>query len=153
MADDRDREMLIRVEQQLANSSQNQQTILEDLREIFKRLERDSKVVTVISGDIKGHMDSSVIRWTNLEKRLLEMERRLGTIENKLEDNSRSVIMEREERTKAITVEREERSKDNEERKNFEQGVRATVNTVSWVIGALASLATAISVASLLLKH
>jgi predicted RND superfamily exporter protein len=148
--DDRDREMLIRVEQQLSNSTQNQQTILEDLREIFQRLEHDSKVVTVISGDIKGHLDSSIIRWSGLEKRLLEMERRLETIENRLEDNSQNVIIEREGRTEALTREREERSRDNEERKNFEQRVRATVNTIAWIIGTLASAATAISVVTLL---
>jgi len=151
--EERDRDMLIRVEQQLANASQNQTTIISDLREIFNRLERDSKMVTTISGDLKGHLDSSVIRWSNLEKRLNELERRLEGIEDKMDDNSDCITTEREERTQAITVEREGRSKDNEERKNFEQSVRASVSTVSWIIGALAGLATVISVAALFIKH
>jgi septal ring factor EnvC (AmiA/AmiB activator) len=150
--EDRDRDMLIRVEQQLANASQNQKTILEDLRDIFNRLERDSKMVTTISGDLKAHLESSVIRWSNLEKSLSELERRLEGIENKIDSNADSITVEREERTDAITSEREGRSKDNEERKNFEQSVKASVNTVSWILGALAGLATIISVAALFIK-
>ena len=151
--EERDRDMLIRVEQQLANASQNQKTILEDLRDIFNRLERDSKMVTTISGDLKAHLESSVIRWSNLEKSLFELERRLGGIEDKIDSNADNITVEREERTDAITSEREERSKDNEERKNFEQSVKASVNTISWIIGALAGLATIISVAALFIKH
>jgi transposase len=151
--EDRDREMLIRVEQQLTNASQNQKTIIEDLKEIFNRLERDSKLVTSISGDLKAHLESSVIRWSGLERRLSEMERRLEGIENKIDVNAESITMEREERTEAITIEREGRSKDNEQRKNFEQSVRASVNTISWIIGALAGLATIISVAGLIIKQ
>jgi transposase len=151
--EDRDREMLIRVEQQLTNASQNQKTIIEDLKEIFNRLERDSKLVTSISGDLKAHLESSIIRWSGLERRLSEMERRLEGIENKIDANAESITKEREERTEAITTEREERSKDNEQRKNFEQGVRASVNTISWIIGALAGLATIISIAGLIIKQ
>jgi septation ring formation regulator EzrA len=151
--EDRDREMLIRVEQQLTNASQNQKTIIEDLKEIFNRLERDSKLVTSISGDLKAHLESSVIRWSGLERRLSEMERRLEGIGNKIDVNAESITKEREERTEAITIEREGRSKDNEQRKNFEQSVRASVNTISWIIGALAGLATIISVAGLIIKQ
>jgi chromosome segregation ATPase len=151
--EDRDRDMLIRVEQQLANASQNQKTILEDLREIFNRLERDSKLVTSISGDLKAHLESSVIRWSNLEKRLSEMERRLEGIEKKIDFNAESITMEREERTEAVTAEREGRAKDNEERKNFEQSVRSSFNTVAWIIGALASIATIVSVLGIIVRH
>lgn len=151
--EDRDKEMIIRVEQQLANASQNQRTIIEDLKEIFNRLERDSKLVTSISGDLKAHLESSVIRWSGLERRLSEIERRLEGIENKIDVNAKSITKEREERTEAITIEREERSKDSEQRKNFEQGVRASVNTVSWIIGALAGMATIISIAGLIIKQ
>lgn len=151
--EDRDRDMLIRVEQQLANASQNQKTISEDLRDIFNRLERDSKMVTTISGDLKAHLESSIIRWTNLEKALSELERRLGGIEDKIDMNADNITIEREERTDAITSEREERSKDNKQRENFEQGVKASVNTISWIIGALAGIATIISVVALFIKH
>ena len=151
--EDRDRDMLIRVEQQLANATQNQATIIEDLREIFNRLERDSKTVTTISGDLKGHLESSVIRWSNLEKRLNELDRRLEGIEEKIDLNTRNIIIEKEERTEAITIERENRSKDNEESKNFEQGVRATISSASWLIGALAGIATIISVFAIFLEH
>ncbi len=151
--EDRDRDMLIRVEQQLANASQNQAAISVDLKDIFGRLERDSKMVTMISGDLKGHLESSILRWANLEKRLNDIEKKLEGIEEKIAINADDITEEREERTEAITKEREERSKDNEDRKNFEQGVRTSVSTVSWIIGALAGLATVISVATLFVKH
>lgn len=151
--EDRDRDMLIRVEQQLANASQNHKTILDDLREIFSRLERDSKMVTSISGDLKAHLESSVIRWSNLEKRLSEMERRLEGIEHKIDINAECITIEREERTEAITAEREERNRDHEEQTKFEQGVKASFNTVVWIIGALASFASIISVLGIIIKR
>lgn len=151
--EDRERDMLIRVEQQLANASQNQKTILEDLREIFSRLERDSKMVTSIAGDLKAHLESSVIRWSNLEKRLSEMERRLEGIEKKIDFNADCITAEREERTEAITAEREGRVKDREEQGKFEQSVKASFNTVAWIVGALASIATIISVFGVIVTH
>jgi hypothetical protein len=148
-----DRDMLIRVEQSLQNTRSDQTKILEDLRTIFNRLEQESKVITVISGDLKAHLESSIIRWTNIDKDIVELSRRLSTLEDKYDDITQSIVEEREERTKSDNGEREERAKAHQESENFQREVKASVNTVGWIIGALASLATIISVISIFITH
>ena len=143
--EDRDREMLIRVEQQLVNATQNQSQILEDLREIFKRLEQDSKVVTTVSGDLKAHLESSNIRWSNMEKLLTELERKILALDRKVDKNSDDITSEREERNQAITNEREARSKEDKERETFETEFKASFKTISWIVGALSSIAIIVS--------
>lgn len=147
--EDRDRDMIVRVEQNLANANQNQLQILEDLRTIFNRLEQESKVVMVISGDLKAHLESSPIRWNNIDKQLAEISRRLAAVEERNEQTTKDIVSEREERTKSVTIEREERAKANQNSENFEREVKASVRTVGWLIGALASIATIISVFSI----
>lgn len=148
-SEDRDRDMLIRVEQQLQNAHQNQMQILEDLRTIFNRLEQESKIVTVISGDLKGHLESSSVRWANMEKQLNEIDRRLMLTEDKLEQHADVIGNEREERIGVVTAEREARAKENKERETFEREIKASIRTISWVISALASIATVVSVVSI----
>jgi hypothetical protein len=146
--DDHDRDMLIRVEQGLQNTNQNQIKLLEDLRTIFNRLEQESKLVTVISGDLKAHLEGSVIRWSNIDKNLSEISRRLSTLEDKYDSVSDNIITEREERTKSDTAEREERARANQESENFEREVKASMRTVGWIFGAISSFATILSIVS-----
>jgi chromosome segregation ATPase len=128
--EDRDRDALIRVEQNLANATQNQNQILTDLREIFKRLEQSDKVMTITSGDLKGHLESSTLRWTGIEKTVSDMSVRLKAFEDKLDS------------------EKDERAKENRERENFEREVKGSVKVIGWIIGALSSIAIVVSAIS-----
>lgn len=132
--EDRDRDMLIRVEQKLENANQNQNQLLDDLRDVFKRLEHDSKMVTVLSGDLKGHLESSKVRWTNLEKKISEIDQRLHNIETKIEENAENL------------------SKEVKERESFEREIKASIKTIGWIFGILASIATVLSTVSIYAK-
>jgi hypothetical protein len=143
-----DRDMLIRVEQGLQNTRSDQIKILEDLRTIFNRLEQESKIITVISGDLKAHLESSTIRWSNIDKDLVEISRRLSVLEDKYDDITDSIVEEREERTKSDNGEREERARSHQNSENFEREVKASVRTVGWILGAISSFATILSIVS-----
>lgn len=122
-----DRDTLIRVEQQLKDSVQNQSQILENQREIFQKLEKESKQLTIVTGDVKGHVESSKIRWDELEKKLSTVDRRLGDTEKATKDNE-----------KALTEEKEERAK-------FDQGVAASARTAKVIATLLGTLAAIVS--------
>ena len=112
---------LIRVEEQLKESAKNQVSIMADLKEIFGRLERESKISTIISGDIKGHLEASQIKWDGANKRF--------------EDGDEQF----KELSKELSAEKEART-------SFEQEVKTSLKTIKWVFGTLATVATIISV-------
>lgn len=107
--EDREKETIIRVEQQLKDSVENQQLILRDLKEIFQRIERESKVLTTLSGDVKGHVESSSIRWSELDKKLETINKGLESVKQQSSENERAIAKEITERTKSVNDEREER--------------------------------------------
>jgi len=113
-------ETIIRVEEQLKESAKNQASVLADLKEVFSRLERDSKVSMTISGDLKGHLETSKFRWDTFNKRLDD-----GDVLFK--ELSREI------------------SKEKEDRVQFEQEVKTSLKTIRWVFGTLATLAAALS--------
>jgi hypothetical protein len=95
-----DRETLIRVEQQLKDSIQNQTQIIEDLRTIFSRIEVATKVVAGIKSDLKAHLESSPIRKEELSNRLKYIEERHTELKesyNKFKDEIRAVINKKPE--------------------------------------------------------
>lgn len=132
-----DRDTLIRVEQQLKDSIQNQGQILEIQRDISQKVERDSKQLTVLTGDVKGHLESSKIRWEELEKKLNAFDKRVIETEKSTKDNIKDITAEKEERIK------------------FDQSVAASARTAKWIatiLGSLAALVSAILAVSLFFK-
>lgn len=124
-----DRETIIRVEQQLKDSVQNQSQILENQREIFQKLEKESKQLTIVTGDLKGHVESSTIRWDELEKKLSAFDRRITDTEKATKDNAQDLSDEKEERAK------------------FDHGVAASARTakvIATILGALAAIISTI---------
>jgi hypothetical protein len=117
--DDRE-ESLIRVEEQLKESAKNQASMIADLREIFDRLEKESKISMVISGDLKAHIEASRFRWDTFDRRLNE-----GDVT--FRETAKSIAKEKEERTA------------------FEQDVASSLRTIKWVFGTLAGLAATLS--------
>ena len=118
-----DRDTLIRMEQQLKNSNDNQARILSNLNEIYTRLEEESKTVTVINGELKGHFETSKVQWKNLEKSLNDLDDRIKRCEKKQEENSDAIAQEKNER------------------QQFEKEVKTSLRVVSWICGALSSIA------------
>lgn len=111
---------LIRVEEQLKESAKNQASIMADLKEIFGRLEKESKITTILSGDLKAQIEASKFRWETVSKRLDEGDKLFKDISKSLSDEK-------------------------EDRGNFEQEIKGSIKTLKWVIGTLATLATVLS--------
>jgi predicted nucleic acid-binding Zn-ribbon protein len=146
-----ERETLVRVEQQLKDSVQNQSQIMVDLKEIFSRIESDSKMMVAVTGDVKSHLDNSKYRWDELEKKLTHINEKIKQCEEKTGDNTKDIasikdIVNRladceeciEENRKSIAEEKEARSL-------FQQDIVSTIKTVGWIFGSLATLAAIIS--------
>jgi len=107
--DPQDRDMIIRVEQQairveqqVKDSVANQQSIMQDLKEIFHRIESNSKNVVQIKGDLKAYFDSNSVKG-------LEYERRINDLEKKCEEVKTTIAKEREERLASINEEKGKR--------------------------------------------
>lgn len=135
MPDTNDRDTLIRMEQQLKDSVQNQALIHRDLKEIFQRIEKESKVTTTVLSDLKGHVENSSFRWSELGKKLDNIEVRIHDIEIFNETTTRDLNKEKESRVELISTERLERQR-------FEQDILATVRTAKWFFGIITGLAT-----------
>lgn len=117
MTGEADRDMVIRLEQQLKDSIQNQSLIMKDLKEIFQRIEKESKATTTLAGDIKGHIENQKFRWDELNKKLDSYADRIDDCET-----------------------------DIKEHENFEQTIVASFKTARFFISILAGVATLISV-------
>ena len=86
-----ERETLIKVETQLKDSVKNQSLIMSDLKEIFQRIESDSKKVTSLDGKIGGHMETSKIRWENIEKDMSDLKNSINDVSKNMEINKGNV--------------------------------------------------------------
>lgn len=127
MERENDRDTLIRVEQQLKDSVQNQSQILENQREIFQKLERESKQLTILNGEVKGHLDASKIRWEELEKKLQVFEKRVA-------DNERAVQKGKDDLEEEV-----------KERIKFDQGIEGGARMAKWIAVIFGTIATVIS--------
>lgn len=111
---------LIRVEEQLKESAKNQASMMADLKDIFNRLEKESKASMIISGDLKSHIESSKYRCDAILKRLDDGDAQFKDI------------------VKDLTGEKEGRIK-------FEQNITSSIRTIKWVFGSIATIAAILS--------
>lgn len=140
-----DREFLIRVEQQLKDSVANQSQMFSDLKEIFGRIETDSKCITQIKGDLQTLIQTEKLKNKEFERRLDECQNETESISSKLDSNSDKINQEREDRISAINTESTIRS-------NFESSTNASIKTLKWVFGILGSIATVLSAIVLIMQ-
>jgi hypothetical protein len=133
-----ERDMIIQIEQQLKNSVNNQTQIMSNLKEIFGRIEGDSKKLVSLYSEFRGYIDNSRYRWDETKKEI-------ENIYRKIEENEKNINRKIEENEKSIYIEKESRSL-------FEQNIKSTISTILWVFGALATLATIISGITLVLN-
>ena len=153
-----ERETLVRVEQQLKDSVNNQSKIMSDLKEIFGRIETDSKLVVTLNGDLKYYLENSRFRWDELEKKIKEILEKLNRNENQTDENTRILITYSsiqktiEECKESINTNRKSISEEKDSRSLFQQDITSTIKTIGWLFGGLATLAAIISGAVLILQ-
>jgi two-component sensor histidine kinase len=122
-----DREMLIRVEQQMQDASKYQVSIMSDLKEIFHRIENDSKIVSQLRGETDTYMKTFDLRLADIERRFVEK----FIILKELQDDL---------------------SKEKQERSTLQNELNGTLKTIKWMFSIIAVVATIVNVAISFLK-
>jgi len=144
-----ERETLVRVEQQLKDSVTNQSQIMADLKEIFQRIEKESKVVHILRGDFDTHKGTSNVKLDTVIKELKDAEKKLEDLDDDIKKQEtkfdKALADQKLHFTDKINKERIARS-------NFQKTVQTSVRTAAWIFGSLASLATLLSGVQILIK-
>jgi chromosome segregation ATPase len=84
-----DKEMLIRVEQQLQDSLKNQSTLLSDLNEIFDKIDNEAKSNATIQSELNTHLETDTVRKEDFERRITNIQtnqKNFTDLLNKLEE-------------------------------------------------------------------
>ena len=116
-----DREMLIRVEQQMIDAAKNQATIMSDLKEIFNRIESESKISAQLKGDLKAYIDISTLRITDMDHRMTDVSQTL----------------------KELQV---EFKKEKDERNTFQSEINGSLKTFKWIFSILGAIAVILNI-------
>jgi len=135
--------MIIRIEQQLKDSIQNQNQIMRDLKDLFQGLEKESKLATAICSDLKGHVENSQYRWYELDKKITNINEKIRDNEKSISDFSDEVSDEKNSLKQLINDEKLDREK-------FEQSILSSLKAARFMINILAGIATILSVIALL---
>ena len=128
-----ERETLIKVEQQLQDSIKNQSQILSDLKEIFSRIESESKVVASIGSELRTHRETSALRWSELDKKITSLEKSITVLSDGSKEINDLLTKEKEERVSAIGSEQKEREK-------FQENISTSFKTTTFIIGGIVTL-------------
>jgi len=110
-----EREMLIRVEQQLQDSIKNQSLILSDLKELFSKIEIESKAISLVKSDLSSHLETTLVRRE-------ETNRRFKEFEDKNKSFSESIIDINKGISDIVT---------------FQKQIQTTLSLMKWIIGIL----------------
>ena len=118
-----ERETLVKVEQQLQDSMRNQGQITNDQKEIFNRIESESKIVASINADVKILKENSNLR-------LVEIEKRLTCLENNCVAYDKNLTEEIANRKEAMNDEAKARE-------SFELTIKASYRTTVIILGVI----------------
>lgn len=126
-----DREMLIRVEQQMKDATQNQLQIMSDLKDFFRRIENDSKVVSQLKGDFQVFLQTSTMKMAEIERRLIEQIEVLKSIQS-------DVKKEKEDRTKEFKTM-------DDSFNTFKSEMNGSIKAMKWIFGLIATVVAMIN--------
>jgi len=143
-----ERETLIRVEQQLQDSIKNQSLILNDLKEIFSKIEVDSKATTAVKSDLNTHLELSIIRREENDRRFKAIEEKLKECLDKTNELqsvvSREFIIVKNDLLNKLEEEKKKRIDDSSESRLFQKQIVTSMGLLKWIIGVLVVAITAI---------
>ena len=135
--------ILAKVEQQLADSVKNQAQIIEDLRTIFDRIEKESKIISATRSDIKSHLESSIVRKEDLNNRFKYIEEKLSELKQTLKDiSSDNKVKEVEKKFDSFKTEIGE----------FKTEILTSLRVTKWIFGSIITLGTFIVVVINIIK-
>ncbi len=138
---DQQQETLIRVEQQLQDSIKNQSLILSDLKELFSKIEVESKATTAVRSDLSSHIEMSAIRREESERRIKIFEEKIKEVVdvlNEVQNNFSSDLTQlKNELLKKLEEEGKNRVEEIQKSKIFQEQITTTINVFKWLIGIL----------------
>jgi hypothetical protein len=114
-----EKETLIRVEQQLQDSIKNQGLILSDLKEIFSKIEIESKSTAIVKSDLNTHLEMTVVRREEDDRRFRQTEEKLKEIYLALEEEKKQRIAE------------------SNDSKIFQKQITTSISLLKWIVGLL----------------
>ena len=140
-----DRETLVKVEQQLNNSIENQTKISQELREFLQKLEKNDKYVGVLRVELKTHLSEAPLRREDLNNKLIYMNKEIEELKRKSEKINKSI----EDIYDKIDTEKTERG-------TFETTVKASVKSfkvfITVIIGLFGFILTLAKLMPLIIK-
>lgn len=142
-----------RIEQQLKDAVVNQEQIIEDLRTIFNRIDRESKIIALIRSDLKSHLDTSVVkgdelnsRFKFIEERHIDLKDSYTKFKDKVSDEIEKV--KGVDKVDGVDIKRQIRDINDKVEKNsqdyttFKTEINTSMRVTKWVFGGIISLGT-----------
>lgn len=129
-----ERETLVKVEQQLKNSIENQAQITEDMREIFGRIDRESKILAAVKGDLQTHLETSNVQRESCNDRIESSQRRVEYARSKIEEMQEKHNLAVKDLKEAIEKEEDAREKLERELAVFMESVKTSVRNFKLLV-------------------
>lgn len=151
-----ERETLVKVQQQLENSIENQSQITEDMREIFFRIDRDSKSLESLKSDVRSHIETTSIKLdtmfskiSDVTKMFEKLEKRIETTESKSDASDTTIdnkiTLLKSEVQKSILEEKDSREKFERKQISFNSGLKVILRNALLIISGAATLLSLLS--------
>jgi chromosome segregation ATPase len=137
-----ERETLVKVEQQLKNSIENQAQITDDMREIFNRIESESKVLAGIKGDLQTHLETTIVQRDNCNTRIEAINARVKDLEWRIEESRKEAEESRKEVRSALKREEDAREEIERDYAIFKESLKVSIRNFKLIVGAIVSIAT-----------
>ena len=118
-----ERETIVKIEQQLNDSTRNQAQIVEDMRDIFSKIDQESKLLASIKSDLRAHVETSAVQRNGCTSMLKEQKE---DFENSVEDIDSSV----EDLKKSFDKYKEDQLKKEELQIKFNAGIKVTIRNI-----------------------
>ena len=118
---DSDRDMLIRIEQKLQDSISNYKQMVLDIKEVFGKIESDSKSIVQIETNLKTFVNDQ----SDVESDLSNLEKKISNISKEIEE-------------------------ENKKRIAFESDIKGSQRAYKVIVSIIASLAALVSILSFL---
>lgn len=140
-----ERETLVKVEQQLQNAIENQSQIVEDMREIFGRIESDSKALSAVKGELQTHLETSAVQRDNCSDKIDNNNNKVSELSEKIKSINNNVDVSLGELKKILKKEEESREKIEKDYKIFKESLKTSLKNIKMLFGFIAALLAIIS--------
>lgn len=142
--DRQQRESLIRLETQLQDSIKNQNQILADLKDIFNKIEAESKSIMTVKSDLSNHLEMTVVRREDNDRRFKNNDEKIKELfdlqKSGYSQIAGDIAKVRNELQEEIKHIQKSRSDQAIEFSLFQKQITTTVGLLKWLLGVLIAI-------------